>query len=58
MGAETVLDVKPLDGGRVEVMIPFDSHTVDEQGNSKPTSPGIKGQLRFVVSEWNAGADD
>jgi hypothetical protein len=55
--AETILDVKPLGSGRVEVAIPFDSHTVDALGNSKPAFPGIKGQLRFVVSAWNAGLE-
>jgi hypothetical protein len=55
--AENTLDVSSLGGSKVEMAIPFDSHTIDAQGNVRPASPGIKGQLRFVVSAWNAGID-
>jgi chloramphenicol 3-O-phosphotransferase len=37
------LEPKKLKGGKVELTIPFDSET----------TPGIAGQLRFVVSAWN-----
>jgi len=40
------IDAKALKSGKVEVSVPFD--------NGK--SPGIAGQLRFVVSEWNPDA--
>ena len=42
--ATTALTWRPLKGGRIEVPIDFDSGT----------TPGIKGKLRFIVSEWNA----
>ncbi|UVE19317.1 hypothetical protein NVV93_08060 [Pseudomonas sp. LS44] len=42
--AREQLDAKALKNGKVEVKVPFDSGT----------RPGIKGQLRFVVSTWNA----
>jgi hypothetical protein len=38
------LDPKELAGGKVEVLIPFDS----------TTRPGIRGRVRFVVGQWNA----
>ena len=38
------LDPKALAGGKVEVLIPFDS----------ATRPGVRGHLRFVVGHWNA----
>jgi hypothetical protein len=40
------LDPKQLKNSRVEVTVPFDSDN----------SPGVKGQLRFVLSEWNEDA--
>ena len=55
--ATNALDVAPLAAGKVEVAIPFDSHTVDASGNVTPAKPGIRGQLRFVISAWNTGAD-
>jgi hypothetical protein len=57
VAAEHSVDVKPLDNTRVEVAVDFDSHTLDAQGKRRPAFPGIKGRLRFVVSEWNAGVD-
>ena len=48
-----VLDVQPLGDGRVEAVIPFDSYTVDGRGTQKPAYPGVRGQLRFVISAWN-----
>ena len=44
--ADTEIDPKKIKGGKVEVRIPFNSET----------KPGIKGQLRFVVSAWNTDA--
>jgi len=41
--ANEPLSPKKLQGGKVEIAIPFDS----------VTTPGITGQLRFVVSAWN-----
>lgn len=38
------LDPKELSGGKVEVLIPFES----------TTRPGIRGRVRFVVGQWNA----
>ncbi|MDL2283942.1 hypothetical protein LJC19_02195 [Oxalobacter sp. OttesenSCG-928-P03] len=40
------VDTKKVKGGKVEVRIPFDSNT----------TPGISGQMRFVVSRWNPNA--
>jgi hypothetical protein len=44
--ANTEIDAKKIRGGKVEVRVPFDSIT----------TPGISGQLRFVVSAWNPDA--
>lgn len=41
--ASTKLDINVLKSGKMELLIPFDSST----------TPGIKGNLRFVVSGWN-----
>lgn len=54
VSAQTVLNVQPLDAGRVEVSIPFNSYTVDAKGQAKLAFPGIDGNLRFVISAWNA----
>lgn len=54
VSAQTVLDVQPLNDGRVEVSIPFNSYTVDAKGNTKLAFPGMEGKLRFVISAWNA----
>lgn len=40
----------------IEVNIPFDSGTLRDDGSLKPTNPGIKGRLRFVIEAWNADA--
>jgi hypothetical protein len=44
----TPVPVKKLRGGKVEVTIPFATGDA-----AAPPSPGIVGQLRFVISEWN-----
>ena len=41
--ADTQIAPSAIKEGRVEVTIPFDSHT----------TPGVTGQVRFVVSAWN-----
>lgn len=58
VNAATELPIAPLDDGRVEVLIPFDAHTVDDQGAVRQTHPGAKGQLRFVISAWNPDMED
>ncbi|MEO6594831.1 MAG: hypothetical protein ABIP94_08775, partial [Planctomycetota bacterium] len=42
------VDPTELAGGKVEIVIPFDSKT----------SPGVTGQVRFVLSAWNDEGDD
>ncbi len=44
--ADTEIDAKAIKGGKIEVRVPFKS-----EGN-----PGVDGQLRFIVSAWNADA--
>jgi hypothetical protein len=48
--SSTEISIKALrgSGGKLEVVIPF--FTGDR---TPPRSPGIVGQLRFVISEWN-----
>jgi hypothetical protein len=52
--ATTEVDAEELKNGSVEVPIAFESHTTGPDGKATPTNPGIKGQLRFVISAWNA----
>ena len=40
------IDANGIDAGKLEVRVPFDSETV----------PGIRGNLRFVVTRWNPDA--
>lgn len=44
--ADENIDPQALKGGKVEVVIPFDSKT----------SPGLSGKLKLVVSAWNVDA--
>ena len=44
--ASTSIDAKVIKGGKVEIRVPFDSGS----------APGMRGQLRFVVSAWNPDA--
>ena len=44
--ANQEIDPKTLRGGKIEISVPFDS----------ATTPGIRGQVRFVVSAWNPDA--
>ena len=46
------VDTEDLRDGSVELFVPFETPDV-----TPPRSAGIKGKLRFVVSQWNA-ADD
>jgi hypothetical protein len=41
--ASQSLVCEPLDGGKLKMVVPFDSKS----------APGITGQLRFIVSSWN-----
>ena len=45
------LSAKALKSGAVELTVPFTSVDADHS-----ESPSIAGDLRFIVSEWNAGA--
>jgi hypothetical protein len=44
--ADTEIDAVEIRGGKIEVKVPFNSEA----------SPGIRGQLRFIVSAWNEDA--
>ncbi|MEP6492225.1 MAG: hypothetical protein ABJF01_06085 [bacterium] len=46
--ASVPVAVSALQGGKVEVVIPFSNSDA-----TPPRSPGIAGQVRFVVSLWN-----
>lgn len=46
------LTAEQIDGGSVEVTLPIDSDL-----NHNPRNAAITGNLRFVVSSWNKGAD-
>ncbi len=52
--ATTEVDAEKLKNGSVEVPIAFERYTTGPNGKATPTNPGIKGQLRFVFSAWNA----
>jgi hypothetical protein len=53
--ADTEIAAVQLKSGRIEVSVPFDSSTVAANGKMKPTNPGIRGRLRFVIEGWNLG---
>lgn len=50
--ADVEVDGKALDSGSLEIRIPFESHVIEENGERRPTRPGVKGDLRLVVSTW------
>jgi len=52
--ADTEVPVTLLATGAIEVAIPFDSSALAANGKMKPTNPGIRGKLRFVIEAWNA----
>ncbi len=54
--ADTEIQPTALTAGRIEVSVPFDSATLDGRGRMKPTNPGVKGRLRFVIEGWNTDA--
>jgi hypothetical protein len=51
--ADVEVDGKALDSGRLEIRIPFESHVIDENGQPQPSTPGVKGDLRLVISAWS-----
>lgn len=51
--ANVEVDGDKLAAGRIEIKIPFESHVIDQNGVRQPSTPGIKGDLRLVVSAWN-----
>jgi hypothetical protein len=55
--ATTEVDAEQLLNNSVEVAIDFESHTTGEDGKPRPTNPGVKGKLRFVISAWNSALD-
>lgn len=54
--ASTALTPQQIAGQAVEVAVDFDSTTIAADGTRHPTSPGIKGRLRFVIRGWNEDA--
>lgn len=52
--ADQEIDAAALASGGIQVEIPFESYTIERDGTKKPSIPGIKGKLRFVISQWNA----
>jgi len=54
--ADTEIKPTQLSAGRIEVSVPFDSSAVGANGKMKPTNPGIRGRLRFVIEGWNLDA--
>ncbi|MFT7721331.1 MAG: hypothetical protein QM788_00605 [Roseateles sp.] len=51
--ADTEITPTQLQAGRIEVSVPFDSGTLGANGKLRPTHPGIRGRLRFVIEGWN-----
>lgn len=54
--ADTALTPEQIDDRSIEVTIPFDSVTIGSDGSRIPSSPGIKGKLRFAIQGWNQRA--
>lgn len=50
--AHTEIDAKKISGEEVEIAIPFDSHTVADDGSRQPSVPGIRGKVRLRISAW------
>lgn len=48
------VDATELLAHTVEVEVGFDSHIRKEDGTKVPTNPGIRGNLRFLISAWNS----
>ncbi|HLT89462.1 MAG TPA: hypothetical protein VKZ85_00850 [Woeseiaceae bacterium] len=51
--ADVEVDGTALAGNGLEIRIPFESHVIDAQGNRQPSTPGIKGDVRLMVSAWS-----
>jgi hypothetical protein len=56
--ADTEVPVQLTNTGQAQVRIPFDSSSVAIDGKMKPTNPGIRGRLRFVIEAWNDDAPE
>lgn len=54
--ADTALTPQQIAGEAVEVNVEVDSATIAADGTRQPSSPGIKGRLRFVIRGWNQDA--
>jgi hypothetical protein len=54
---DTEVEPQQISDRQIEVSIPFDSIAQRPDGTIRPSNPGIKGRLRFVVEAWNVGAD-
>jgi hypothetical protein len=54
--ASTELTPSAIASGSVVVEVPFDSVSADDRGRLRPTNPGVKGRVRFVIEAWNPGA--
>ena len=55
--ADEPIEVADIQDGKGQVTINFESTTTGSDGKQKPTVPGIKGKLRFVLSAWNTEAN-
>ena len=54
--ASTALTPQQIAGEAVEVAVEVDSTSIAPDGSRQPTTPGIKGRLRFVIRGWNQDA--
>lgn len=50
--ASTEVSAGDITAGEVRIELPFESHVVGDDGHRRPTTPGIKGTLRLIVSAW------
>lgn len=41
-----------ISGASIEIPIDFDSHRIGPHGTKVPSTPGMKGKLRFLISSW------
>jgi len=51
--ADVEISAEEIGAGAFTIEIPFESHVVGADGQRVPTTPGIKGKLRLVVSAWD-----
>ena len=47
------ISAKQIKASSIDLGIDFESHTVSSDGKKLPSTPGIKGRLRFVISSWS-----